>query len=113
MALYAIGAMLINKTHTKVAFFGETPEVTADNVSTHHHWLVVPVFAIAFSFGGALWRSPTGRSTYWHGLVTVAGLISAAAFHVAVAVPTPGPGPVPDRSGTVCHSGSDSECVGE
>ena len=112
-ALYAMGALLINKTDTKVAFFGETPTVTADNVSTYHHWLVVFAFAVAFSFCGALWRrSPTARSTYWHGLVLVAGLIAAAAFHVAVAAPTRGPGPVPDRSGTVCHSGSGDECVG-
>ena len=89
--------------------------MTAENVSTYHHWLVALAVATAFSFGGALWRkSPTARSTHWHGLVLVAGLVSAAAFHVAVAAPTPdpGPGPVADRSGTVCHSGSYNECLG-
>ena len=74
---------------------------------------VVLAIAIAVSFCVALWRRcPTARSTYWHGLVLVAGLISAAAFQVAVAAPNPGSGPVPDRSGTVCHSGRDNECVG-
>lgn len=107
------GALLINKTDTKVAFFGETPEVTPENVSTYHRWLVALAVAIAFSFGAALLhRGQTARSRYWHGFVLVAGLLSAAAFHVALDAPIPEPGPVPDRSGTVCHSGSDNYCVG-
>ena len=113
MALYAMGALLINKTDTKVAFFGETPEVTPENVSTYHRWLVALAVAIAFSFGATLSRrTHTARSRYWHGLVLVAGLLSAAAFHVALDAPTPEPVPIHDRSGTVCHSGSDNYCVG-
>lgn len=114
LAIYSMGALLINKADASVAFFGETPTVTPANVATYQQWLAMLGVAVAISFASALWRTRlTGRSTYWHGLVLVAGLVAAGVFHVAIESSDPEPVPVQDRSGTVCHSGGDnSECVG-
>ena len=74
------------------------------------HWIPL---VLAIGFGactlGAFVIAATvglfGVHEYWTGWA----VWTAAAFHVAVAAPPRGP--VPDRSGTVCHSGSGDECV--
>lgn len=114
LALFSMGALLINKAEVTVAFLGTTPTVTSENVSTYQHWLTTLAGAVVVSFGAALWRTGSaGRSLYWHGLVLLAGVLSAVAFHVALESGAPDLEPVRDRSGPVCHSGGDSEeCVG-
>lgn len=93
-----------------------TPETAfvAPDSNRPVRWLVVLGVAFTLAFAAAPWRSGlAGRSLYWHAVVLAAGLLAGAVFHVALAGPDPEPVPVPDRSGSVCHSGGDSnECIG-
>ena len=112
LAIYAIGALLINKAGTVITF-GPTAEVVPEEVSIYHLWLGVLSAAVAVSFAAAFWRRRRfGGSARWHTVVLVAGLVSAVVFHVSLDSPAP-PVPAQDRSFTACHSGGDSrDCVG-
>ena len=113
-AMYAIAELFSNKLSTMLAFFGETPTVTPGNVSTYNQGLTTLAVAVAVTFVACLWRK-RGSSGWlrWHGLVLIAGLFAAAAFHVAIETLDPIAAPTQDPPRSPCYSGGDnSECVG-